>query len=120
MLSAVCASTFGIGMAVLAGQFHASLGDAWFAPTMAALMLGGIAFRQTSGTLLGIVGGVLLVQALDTALATLGCSSAQRLAAFGLVMLVASIIVAPRGVSVGELAFRFLDAMRNLLPARGR
>ena len=96
VLSALCAAAFGIAMAVLAGQFHVGLGDAWFAPTMAALMLGGIAFRQASGRLAGIIGGVLLVQALDTTFANIGWSSEQRLAVFGLVMLAASIIAAQR------------------------
>jgi ribose transport system permease protein len=96
VLSALCSAAFGIAMAVLAGQFHAGLGEVWLAPTMAALMLGGIVFRQTSGRLAGIIGGVLLVQALDTTFANLGWSSEQRLAVFGLIMLAASIIAAQR------------------------
>jgi ribose transport system permease protein len=96
VLSALCAAIFGIAMAALAGQFHTGLGDTWFAPTLAAIMVGGVSFRQTSGRLIGIIGGVILVQALDTVLVSIGGSSELRLMAFGLVTLVASIIAAQR------------------------
>jgi ribose transport system permease protein len=103
VLSAFCGALFGVMMAVLAGQAHVGLGDTWLTPTLAAIVVGGVPFRGGRGTLLGVIGGVLMVQAFDMVLVGQGLDSQERLVALGLIMLAASVYHA-RGVRLGPRA----------------
>jgi ribose transport system permease protein len=87
MLSAVCAATVGIMLTGFSGQASLGMGDDYLLPSIAVVVVGGALITGGRGHYLGMLGGVLLLTALQMLLAGTTLPYATRAILYGLVVL---------------------------------
>ncbi|WP_343115825.1 ABC transporter permease [Ostreiculturibacter nitratireducens] len=96
MLSGFCAALVGCLLTGFSGQASLGMGDEYLLPSIAVVVVGGTLITGGRGTYLGMVGGVLLLTALQTLLAGTTLPYATRAILFGLVVLGAVIALRER------------------------
>ncbi|TPN81162.1 ABC transporter permease [Mesorhizobium sp. CU2] len=89
VLSGVCSALVGILLAGFIGQASLGMGDEYLLSSVAAIVVGGTLITGARGKYIGMVGGVLLLTALQTVLASSSLPEATRQIVFGAVMLAA-------------------------------
>ncbi|ESX64508.1 hypothetical protein X759_31420 [Mesorhizobium sp. LSHC420B00] len=87
VLSAVCAAIVGIMLTGFSGQASLGMGDDYLLPSIAVVVVGGALITGGRGHYLGMLGGVLLLTALQMLLAGTTLPYATRAILFGLVVL---------------------------------
>ncbi|QND66121.1 ABC transporter permease [Mesorhizobium loti] len=87
MLSAVCAAVVGIMLTGFSGQASLGMGDDYLLPSIAVVVVGGALITGGRGHYLGMLGGVLLLTALQMLLAGTTLPYAMRAILYGLVVL---------------------------------
>ncbi len=87
MLSGICSAIVGILLDGFSGQASLGMGDAYLLPSIAVVVVGGTLITGGRGTYLGMIGGVLLLTALQTLLAGTTLPDATRQIIYGLVVL---------------------------------
>jgi ribose transport system permease protein len=87
MLSAVCAAIVGIMLTGFSGQASLGMGDDYLLPSIAVVVVGGALITGGRGHYLGMLGGVLLLTALQMLLAGTTLPYATRAILYGLVVL---------------------------------
>jgi ribose transport system permease protein len=95
-LSGFCAALVGVLLAGFSGQASLGMGDDYLLPSIAVVVVGGALITGGRGHYLGILGGVLLLTALQTLLAGTTLPYATRAILFGLVVLAAVIALRER------------------------
>jgi ribose transport system permease protein len=95
-LSGFCAGLVGVLLAGFSGQASLGMGDEYLLPSIAVVVVGGALITGGRGHYLGILGGVLLLTALQTLLAGTTLPYATRAILFGLVVLGAAIALRER------------------------
>ena len=98
VISAVIAGITGILLAGTLSQTYLGMGDTYLFPSIAAVVLGGVAITGGAGGYIGPLGGALAIIALDFLLSALGMSGQEQEVAFGCVLLLA--VIAPRLVEI--------------------
>lgn len=96
MLSGVCSALVGILLAGFSGQASLGMGDDYLLPSIAVVVVGGTLITGGRGSYLGMVGGVLLLTALQTLLAGTTLPYAMRAILFGVVVLGAVVALRER------------------------
>ncbi|MDQ3560739.1 MAG: ABC transporter permease, partial [Pseudomonadota bacterium] len=96
VLSAVCAALVGILLTGFSGQASLGMGDEYLLPSIAVVVVGGALITGGRGHYLGMLGGVLLLTAMQTMLAGSNLPYATRAILFGLVVLGAVIALRER------------------------
>ncbi|UHD44603.1 ABC transporter permease [Aureimonas altamirensis] len=91
VLSALCAALVGILLTGFSGQASLGMGDDYLLPSIAIVVVGGALITGGRGHFLGMVGGALLLTALQTLLAGTTLPYAFRAIFFGCVVLAAVI-----------------------------
>jgi ribose transport system permease protein len=89
MLSGVCSAIVGILLTGFSGQASLGMGDEYLLPSIAVVVIGGALITGGRGHYLGMLGGALLLTALQTLLAGTTLPYATRTILFGLVVLIA-------------------------------
>lgn len=87
MLSAVCAALVGVLLTGFSGQASLGMGDDYLLPSIAVVVVGGALITGGRGHYLGMLGGVLLLTALQMLLAGTTLPYATRAILYGLVVL---------------------------------
>ena len=87
ILSAVCAALVGIMLTGFSGQASLGMGDDYLLPSIAVVVVGGALITGGRGHYLGMLGGVLLLTALQMLLAGTTLPYATRAIIYGLVVL---------------------------------
>lgn len=87
VLSGVCSAVVGILLAGFNGQASLGMGDEFLLPSIAVVVVGGTLITGGRGHYLGMIGGALLLTALQTLLAGTTLPHATRDIIFGLVVL---------------------------------
>jgi ribose transport system permease protein len=90
-LSGFCSALVGSMLTGFSGQASLGMGDEYMLPSIAVVVVGGTLITGGRGSYLGMVGGVLLLTALQTLLAGTTLPYATRVIIFGLVVLAAVI-----------------------------
>lgn len=96
VLSSVCAGIVGILLTGFSGQASLGMGDDYLLPSIAVVVVGGALITGGRGHYLGMLGGVLLLTALQTLLAGSNLPYATRAILFGVVVLGAVIALRER------------------------
>ena len=96
MLSGFCAALVGILLSGLSGQGSLGMGDEYLLPSIAAVVVGGTLITGGRGTYVGMLGGVLLLTALQTLLAGTTFPTSVRSIIYGLVILSAVLALRER------------------------
>ena len=96
MLSAVCAGVVGVLLTGFSGQASLGMGDDYLLPSIAVVVVGGALITGGRGHYLGMVGGALLLTALQTMLAGTALPYAFRAIIFGCVVLAAVVALRER------------------------
>ena len=96
VLSAVCSALVGILLTGFSGQASLGMGDDYLLPSIAVVVVGGVLITGGRGHYLGMLGGVLLLTALQTLLAGTTLPYATRAIIYGLVVLGAVIALRDR------------------------
>lgn len=96
MLSSFCAGLVGIMLTGFSGQASLGMGDDYLLPSIAVVVVGGALITGGRGHFLGMLGGVLLLTALQTLLAGTTLPYATRAIVFGVVVLSAVIALRDR------------------------
>ena len=96
VLSAGCSALVGILLTGFSGQASLGMGDDYLLPSIAVVVVGGALITGGRGHYLGMLGGVLLLTALQTFLAGTTLPYATRAILFGLVVLGAVIALRDR------------------------
>ncbi|MEZ5924098.1 MAG: ABC transporter permease [Hyphomicrobiaceae bacterium] len=96
MLSGLCSALVGAMLTGFSGQASLGMGDEYLLPSIAVVVVGGALITGGRGTYLGMVGGVLLLTALQTLLAGTTLPYATRTIIFGLVVLAAVVALRDR------------------------
>lgn len=96
MLSGFCAALVGCLLTGFSGQASLGMGDEYLLPSIAVVVVGGTLITGGRGSYLGMVGGVLLLTAMQTLLAGTTLPYATRAILFGLVVLGAVIALRER------------------------
>jgi ribose transport system permease protein len=96
VLSGLCAALVGILLTGFSGQASLGMGDDYLLPSIAVVVVGGALITGGRGHYLGMVGGTLLLTALQTLLAGTTLPYAFRAILFGCVVLVAVIALRER------------------------
>ncbi|MEH6545198.1 MAG: ABC transporter permease [Sneathiella sp.] len=91
ILSALCAALVGILLTGFSGQASLGMGDDYMLPSIAVVVVGGALITGGRGHYLGMLGGALLLTAMQTLLAGTTLPFAFRSVFFGLVILAAVI-----------------------------
>ena len=91
VLSALCAALVGILLAGFSGQASLGMGDDYMLPSIAVVVVGGALITGGRGHYAGMLGGALLLTALQMLLAGTSLPVAFRAVFFGLVILAAVI-----------------------------
>lgn len=99
VLSALCAAAVGVMLTGFSGQASLGMGDDYLLPSIAVVVVGGALITGGRGHYLGMLGGALLLTALQMLLAGTMLPYATRAILFGLVVLGAVIALRERGVS---------------------
>jgi len=89
MLSGLCAAIAAVLLTGLSGQASLGMGDDYLLPSIAVVVVGGTLIVGGRGHYLGMLGGVLMLTALQTLLAGTTLPYASRSILFGLVVLAA-------------------------------
>jgi ribose transport system permease protein len=89
MLSGLCSAIVGTLLTGFSGQASLGMGDEYLLPSIAVVVIGGALITGGRGHYLGMLGGVLLLTALQTLLAGTTLPYATRAILFGVVILVA-------------------------------
>lgn len=89
MLSALCAAIVGVMLTGFSGQASLGMGDDYLLPSIAVVVVGGALITGGRGHYLGMLGGVLLLTALQMLLAGTTLPYATRAILYGLVVLAA-------------------------------
>ncbi len=89
MLSGLCSAIVGVLLTGFSGQASLGMGDEYLLPSIAVVVIGGALITGGRGHYLGMLGGVLLLTALQTLLAGTTLPYATRAILFGLVVLAA-------------------------------
>ncbi|MGO9421823.1 ABC transporter permease [Roseiarcus sp.] len=89
MLSGLCSAIVGILLTGFSGQASLGMGDEYLLPSIAVVVIGGALITGGRGSYLGMLGGALLLTALQTLLAGTTLPYATRTILFGLVVLAA-------------------------------
>lgn len=97
-LSGLCSALVGILLAGFNGQASLGMGDEYLLPSIAVVVVGGTLITGGRGHYIGMLGGVLLLTALQTLLAGTTLPFAVRGIIFGLVLLGAVITLRDRQV----------------------
>ncbi len=87
MLSGLCAALVGALLTGFSGQASLGMGDEYLLPSIAVVVVGGALITGGRGHYLGMLGGVLLLTALQTLLAGTTLPYATRAILFGVVVL---------------------------------
>jgi ribose transport system permease protein len=95
-LSGFCSALVGILLSGFSGQASLGMGDDYLLPSIAVVVVGGTLITGGRGHYLGMLGGVLLLTALSTALAGTTLPNAIRDIIFGLVVLSAVLTMRER------------------------
>jgi ribose transport system permease protein len=96
VLSALCSALVGIMLTGFSGQASLGMGDDYLLPSIAVVVVGGALVTGGRGHYLGMLGGVLLLTALQMLLAGTMLPYAIRAILYGLVMLGAVIALRER------------------------
>jgi ribose transport system permease protein len=96
MLSSLCAGLVGILLTGFSGQASLGMGDDYLLPSIAVVVVGGAVITGGRGHYLGMLGGVLLLTALQTMLAGSNLPYATRAILYGLVVLGAVVALRER------------------------
>jgi ribose transport system permease protein len=96
MLSALCSAVVGILLTGFSGQASLGMGDDYLLPSIAVVVVGGTLITGGRGHYLGMVGGALLLTALQTLLAGTSLPYAFRAILFGCVVLAAVVALRER------------------------
>jgi ribose transport system permease protein len=96
VLSGFCCALVGSLLTGFSGQASLGMGDEYLLPSIAVVVVGGTLITGGRGDYLGMVGGVLLLTALQTLLAGTTLPYATRAIIFGLVILSAVIVLRER------------------------
>jgi len=96
MLSGFCAALVGILATGFSGQASLGMGDDFLLPSIAVVIVGGALITGGRGHYLGMIGGVLLLTALQTLLAGTTWPHAVRDIIFGTVVLVSVLALRDR------------------------
>jgi ribose transport system permease protein len=96
ILSAVCAGLVGILLTGFSGQASLGMGDDYLLPSIAVVVVGGALITGGRGHYLGMLGGALLLTALQTLLAGTTLPYATRAIIYGIVVLGAVIALRDR------------------------
>jgi ribose transport system permease protein len=96
MLSAFCAGLVGVLLTGFSGQASLGMGDDYLLPSIAVVVVGGAIITGGRGHYLGMLGGVLLLTALQTMLAGSNLPYATRAILYGLVVLGAVVALRER------------------------
>ena len=96
ILSALCAALVGILLTGFSGQASLGMGDDYLLPSIAVVVVGGALITGGRGHFLGMVGGALLLTALQTLLAGTTLPYAFRAIFFGCVVLAAVLALRER------------------------
>jgi len=96
MLSGLCSALVGVLLTGFSGQASLGMGDEYLLPSIAVVVVGGALITGGRGHYLGMLGGVLLLTALQTLLAGTTLPYATRAILFGLVVLGAVIALRER------------------------
>ncbi|MCB1378132.1 MAG: ABC transporter permease [Alphaproteobacteria bacterium] len=96
VLSSFCAGLVGIMLTGFSGQASLGMGDDYLLPSIAVVVVGGALITGGRGHFLGMLGGVLLLTALQTMLAGTTLPYATRAIVFGAVVLGAVIALRDR------------------------
>ena len=96
VLSSLCAGLVGVLLTGFSGQASLGMGDDYLLPSIAVVVVGGALITGGRGHYLGMLGGVLLLTALQTFLAGTTLPYATRAILFGLVVLGAVIALRDR------------------------
>lgn len=96
ILSAVCAGLVGVLLTGFSGQASLGMGDDYLLPSIAVVVVGGALITGGRGHYLGMLGGALLLTALQTLLAGTTLPYATRAIIFGVVVLGAVIALRDR------------------------
>ncbi|MET1028953.1 MAG: ABC transporter permease [Dongiaceae bacterium] len=99
MLSGFCSALVGSMLTGFSGQASLGMGDEYMLPSIAVVVVGGTLITGGRGTYLGMVGGVLLLTALQILLAGTTLPYATRIIIFGLVVLAAVVALRERNNS---------------------
>lgn len=89
ILSGLCSAIVGALLTGFSGQASLGMGDDYLLPSIAVVVIGGALITGGRGHYLGMLGGVLLLTALQTLLAGTMLPYATRTILFGVVVLVA-------------------------------
>lgn len=87
MLSALCSAIVGVMLTGFSGQASLGMGDDYLLPSIAVVVVGGALITGGRGHYLGMLGGVLLLTALQMLLAGTMLPYATRAILFGVVVL---------------------------------
>lgn len=96
MLSGFCSALVGIMLTGFSGQASLGMGDEYLLPSIAVVVVGGTLITGGRGSYLGMVGGVLLLTALQILLAGTTLPYATRVIIYGLVVLAAVVALRER------------------------
>ncbi|WP_374306566.1 ABC transporter permease [Dongia sp.] len=96
MLSGFCSALVGCMLTGFSGQASLGMGDDYLLPSIAVVVVGGTLITGGRGSYVGMVGGVLLLTALQTLLAGTMLPYATRIIIFGLVVLAAVVTLRER------------------------
>lgn len=96
VLSALCSAVVGIFLTGFSGQASLGMGDDYLLPSIAVVVVGGTLITGGRGHYLGMVGGALLLTALQTLLAGTSLPYAFRAILFGCVVLAAVVALRER------------------------
>ena len=98
VLSGLCSALVGVLLAGFNGQASLGMGDQYLLPSIAVVVVGGTLITGGRGHYLGMLGGVLLLTALQTLLAGSTLPFAVRGIVYGLVLLGAVVMLRDRQV----------------------
>jgi len=95
-ISGFCSALAGIILVGFNGQANLGMGDDYLLPSIAVVVAGGVAITGGSGNFIGVVGGALLLTALQILLSGTSLPYAVRGIVFGIVIVVALLALKDR------------------------
>lgn len=95
-ISGFCSALAGIILVGFNGQANLGMGDDYLLPSIAVVVAGGVAITGGSGSFIGVVGGALLLTALQILLSSTSLPYAVRGIVFGVVIVIALLALKDR------------------------
>jgi ribose/xylose/arabinose/galactoside ABC-type transport system permease subunit len=92
VIAGMCAAVAGMQLTAYSGAASVNAADSYTLTTVAAAVIGGVAFAGGIGGLAGPFAGVLVLVFLDTILETLGVPSATQYIAQGLILIIMMLV----------------------------